>query len=54
MAERNPQLVRHVVIDRAGMGFLLSYAKFRKLVDDLMRFDLKLPRQLVNPNLSHR
>jgi hypothetical protein len=54
MAERDAQLVRHVVVDRAGVGLLVCYAEFGKFVEDLMRLHLELPRQLVDPNLSHR
>jgi len=35
------------------VGHLLGNAEFMKLVDDLARFDFQLPRQLINPDLTH-
>jgi len=43
VAECDPQLVRHVIVDRAGMSLLVLYAKFRKLVENLMSFNFEFP-----------
>jgi hypothetical protein len=53
MAERDPQLIRYIVIDRAGMSLLIVHAKFGKFVEDLVRLYLEFPCQLVNSNLLH-
>jgi hypothetical protein len=48
-----PQPIRHVLVDRAGMGHLLGNAEFMELIDDLARLYFQLPRQLINPDLTH-
>jgi hypothetical protein len=48
-----PQSIGHIVVDRAGMGHLLGNAEFVELVDDLARLYFQLPRQLINPDLTH-
>jgi hypothetical protein len=35
------------------MGHLLGDAEFVELVDDLARLHFQLPRQLINPDLTH-
>jgi hypothetical protein len=44
----------HLFIDGAGVSFLLSHPHVRQRFEDLLRLYLKLPRQLVNPNFSHK
>jgi hypothetical protein len=51
MTEEPPQFESDIFVDRAGVGLLLRYAQFGKLVQDLMRFDFQLPSQLINANL---
>lgn len=53
VAERDPQFIRDVIVDRTGMGLLIVHAEFGKFVEDFVRFHLELPCQLVNPNLLH-
>jgi hypothetical protein len=53
VAEGDSQLVGYIVVNRAGVSFFLLYAKFRKLVEDLVGFHLEFSRQLVNSNLLH-
>jgi len=54
MTEVPPQFEGDIFIDRAGVGFLLCYAQFGKLVQDLVCFDFQLPSQLINTNLLHK
>jgi hypothetical protein len=49
-----PQLDRHILVNRAGMGFLLGDAQFREQLQNFMSFYFQLPSQLVNANLSHK
>jgi hypothetical protein len=53
-AVQPPQLQGYVFIDRAGVGFLLGDAEFRKPLEDLVSLDFQFPRQLVDANLLHR
>jgi hypothetical protein len=53
MTEEPPQFERDIFVDRAGVGLLLCYAQFGKLVQDLVCFDFQLPSQLINTNLLH-
>ena len=48
------QLLGNVFIDGTRVGLLFRNAQLRQLVDQLLRFDLQLPRQYVNANLVHR
>jgi hypothetical protein len=49
----NTQLFRHIVIDRAGVGHLLGNAEFLQFLYDLSRLYFQLPRQLIDPDLTH-
>jgi hypothetical protein len=49
-----PQLVRDVVIDRAGVGLLFCDSELRQQLEDPVRLDLKLPCQLVDSDLTHK
>jgi hypothetical protein len=52
-AEIAPQLLGHVVFDRAGMGQRLGNTEIVQFIDDLTRLDFELPRQLIDSNLTH-
>jgi hypothetical protein len=52
--EAAPDFLRHVVVDRAGVRFLLGHAELRQHFQDLVRRDLELPRQLVYADFLHR
>jgi hypothetical protein len=54
MSEGDAQLVRHVIINGAGMRLLVGHADFGQLIKDFVRLDFELPCQLVNTNLLHR
>jgi hypothetical protein len=47
------QALGHVVVNRAGMGHLFGNAEFLQFFDDLTRLNFKLPRQLINSDLTH-
>jgi hypothetical protein len=47
------QFLRHVVIDRTGVGHLLGNAEFLQLLDDLPRLYFQLSRQFIDSNLAH-
>jgi hypothetical protein len=53
-AEDLAQFLGYIVVHRAGVSLLLGDAQFREFVDQLMSFDLQLPRQHVNADLIHR
>jgi hypothetical protein len=53
-AEDLAQFLGYIVVHRAGVCLLLGDAQFREFVDQLMSFDLQLPRQHVNADLIHR
>jgi hypothetical protein len=44
----------NVFVDGAGVRLLFRDAKLGQQVEDLVRLDLQLPRQLINSDLSHR
>jgi hypothetical protein len=45
----------HVLVDRAGVGLLFLNAKLGQQLENLVRLDFQLPRQLVDPDLQlHR
>jgi len=50
----SPDLVRHIVVNRAGVRFLLRYAEFRQHFEDLVRWNFELPGQLVYADFLHR
>lgn len=46
---------RYIFVNRAGMGLLFLNAQLGQHLEDDVRLDLKLPGQLVNPDLQlHR
>ena len=47
------QQFSNILIHRAGMGFLFGHPEFRQEVQNRARFDLELPRQLIDANLLH-
>jgi hypothetical protein len=48
-----PDEFGNVVVQRAGMGFLLGHSQLREQVENSLRLYLKLPRQLVDAGFSH-
>jgi hypothetical protein len=50
----SPDLVRHIVVNRAGVRFLFRYAEFRQHFEDLVRWNFELPGQLVYADFLHR
>ena len=48
-----PNEIRDVVIERAGMRFLLGYAERGQQFDDLVGGNLQLPGQLVDADFTH-
>ncbi len=48
-----PDFFRYVVVDRAGVRFLLADSQFGQNFEDLVRGNLELPRQLVNADFLH-
>ena len=47
------QLLRHVFVNRTGVGNFFGDAEFVELVDDLARLHFQLPRQFIDSNLTH-
>ena len=54
MTEEPAQFEGNIFVDRAGVGLLLGYAQFGKLVQNLVCLDFQLPSQLINANLLHK
>jgi hypothetical protein len=54
VAENLAQFFGDVVVNRTRVSFLLRYAQFGELLEQLMSFDLEFPRQHVNANLVHK
>jgi len=48
-----PDEIGNVVVQRAGMGFLLGHSQLGEQVENPLRLYLKLPRQLVDAGFSH-
>jgi len=46
--------VRYVLVERAGVGLLLDMTQLGEQVENALRFHLKLPRQLINADFSHK
>jgi hypothetical protein len=51
--EVHAEFVRHILIDRAGMGLLLTDPKLGERFQNQVRLDLQLPSQLINSNFLH-
>jgi len=51
--EMFPDEFGNVIVQRAGMGFLLGHAQFGEQVENPLRLYLKLPRQFVDAGFSH-
>jgi len=51
--EMFPDELGDIVVQRAGMGFLLGHSQFGEHVENSLRLYLKLPRQLVDAGFSH-
>jgi hypothetical protein len=49
-----PNQFRNRSVDRAGVGLLLSDTELGKHLEDDMRWNLELPRQLVDANFTHK
>jgi hypothetical protein len=49
-----PQFDRNVFVNGAGMRLLFLHPQFRQQIENDARLDLKLSRQLVDPNFLHR
>ena len=47
-------LQRDVLVDRAGVGFLLGHAEPREEVEYRMRLNFELARQLIDSDFLHR
>ena len=52
-AEMPAELVRDVLVNRAGVGFLLADTQVREHIEDFVGLDLEFPGQLVDSDLSH-
>jgi hypothetical protein len=52
-AEVLTNLVRNLVLERAGVRPLIGDPQFGKAVQNRFAFDLELTRQIINPNLAH-
>lgn len=52
-AEMCPNQIRYVVIERAGVRFLLGHAERGQQFDNLVRGNFQLPGQLVNADFTH-
>ena len=52
-AEVLTNLVRNLVLERAGVRPLIGDPQFGKVVQNRFAFDLELTRQVINPNLTH-
>jgi len=48
-----PDEIGNVIVQRAGMGFLLGHSQLGEQVENSLRFYLKLPRQLIDAGFSH-
>jgi len=53
-AEMSPHLFRLVILERAGMGFLLGDTYLRQHIENGLALDFKFPGQVVDPNLTHQ
>ena len=49
-----PQLETDLFIERAGMRLLLVHAQLGEQLEYDAGFNFKLPRQLIDPNFTHR
>src|SRR5882672_5656870 len=49
-----PNQFRNGSVDRAGVGLFLSDTELGKHIEDSMRWNLELPRQLVNADFTHK
>jgi hypothetical protein len=49
-----PDYLRHRLINRAGVGFLLADAELGQHVDNGMRGDFQLPCELIDSNFTHK
>jgi hypothetical protein len=54
LAVKAPQADRHVLVDRAGVSFLLGHAQFREPIENLVSLHFQLTSQLIDTNLLHR
>jgi hypothetical protein len=52
-AEVSANQVRRVLVQRAGVGLLFCHAQFREQVENALRLDLELSRQLINADFAH-
>jgi hypothetical protein len=52
-AEVSANQVRCVLVQRAGVRFLLGHAQLGEQVENALRLDLELSRQLINPDFAH-
>lgn len=52
--ESVPQFDRNVFVNGAGMRLFFLHAQFRQQIEYDAGLNLKLPRQLVDPNFLHR
>ena len=45
--------VGRVFVQRTGVGFLLGHAHFGEQIENALRLNLELSRQLINPDFAH-
>jgi hypothetical protein len=46
-------LQNDIVVEGAGVGFLIMNTQFRQQIENHVRFYLEFARQLINANLTH-
>jgi hypothetical protein len=47
-------VLRDVLVNRAGVSFLFGYTELRQQVENHVGSDFQLPRELVDANLLHK
>lgn len=52
-AEVSANQVRLVFFQRTGVGLLFGHAHFGEQIENALRFNLELSRQLINPDFAH-
>jgi len=45
--------IGRVFVERTGVGFLLSHAHFGEQVENALRLNFELSRELINPDFAH-
>jgi len=52
-AKMRAHLLRFMILNGTGVGFLFGDAHHRQYIENRLAFDFQLPGQIVNSNLAH-